>query len=105
MTLYSSPDPLTIHSRPHVPRMKNLADMTEPELSCLMKLFAEVIQHTGVSLGVGCPNFVLLVFNNPKIAQYVSNCDRKGIIEAMLECAIRLHNKEDVTRNSSTGGS
>ena len=82
---------------------KQLADMTEPELSALMKSFAEVIKHTGISLGVGCPYFVLLVFNDPKLTQYVSNCERNGMIQAMLEGTLRLMKNEDVTREPPAG--
>jgi hypothetical protein len=44
------------------------------------------------------PQFCLLLFNDPKIAQYVCNCRREDVILAMRECAERLENKQDVTR-------
>lgn len=74
--------------------MKRLEEMTEPELRDLMNRCARAVQE---QLGWQS-QFVLLVFDDPKIAQYVSTCERKSIIEAMRECANRLEAKEDVPR-------
>jgi hypothetical protein len=42
--------------------------------------------------------FVLVLFNDPKVAQYVSNCTRESMIEAMRETADRLERNLDVKR-------
>jgi hypothetical protein len=78
--------------------VKRLEDMTEPELRELCNLAGAAIEYAADYLGVERPHFCLLLFNDPKIAQYVANCERAGIIEAMRETADRLERKQDVTR-------
>lgn len=57
---------------------KRLSDMTEPEL------------REGL--------FVLVAFDDPGLAQYISNCDRDNMVRSLRECADRLEAREDVTR-------
>jgi hypothetical protein len=78
--------------------MKKLEDMTEPELQELMHACALDIELAANHLGVEKPRFVLVLFNDPKTAQYVANCRRKDIIKAMRETADRLEKNEDVPR-------
>lgn len=78
--------------------MKLLKDMTEPELRHTMSTLARQIVTTATMLGVEKPMFVLLLFNDPAVAQYVANCERKGVIEALLEAAGRLQRNEDIPR-------
>lgn len=78
--------------------MKRLEDMTEPELANLMTTVARAIVNTAANLGVEKPLFALVMFNDPKIAQYIGNCRREDIILSMRETADRLERKEDVTR-------
>jgi hypothetical protein len=78
--------------------MKLLEDMNEPELTKLMQLAAKSLEDSFRVSGAEKPHFVLVVFNDPKIAQYISNCRRSDIIQAMRETADRLERKQDVTR-------
>ena len=78
--------------------MKRLEHMTEPELREFLNTLAGGIELMASELGVEKPHFCLVVFNDPKVAQYVSNCRRGDIIQAMRETANRLASKEDVTR-------
>jgi hypothetical protein len=79
--------------------MTPLDEMTEPELRNLMNAMARAVENTGRNFGVTPkPYFTLLVWNDPKIAQYVSNCERHSMIAAIRETADRLEQKEDVTR-------
>jgi len=79
--------------------MKKLETMTEPELRDLMNRCAQAVQITAVEFcGVEKPEFVLVLFNDPKVAQYVANCTRESMIEAMRETADRLERGEDVPR-------
>jgi hypothetical protein len=78
----------------------HLKDMTEPELRTYFSQLAAAIQQVlpeGPSKS-GSALFVLLVFDDPKLAQYVSNAERAGIIESMRECADRLEKGEDLPR-------
>jgi hypothetical protein len=75
-----------------------LEDMTEPELAEFMTALARSIGGTAAHLGVERPLFVLVVFNDPALGQYISNCERADVIKAMRETASRLERKEDVTR-------
>jgi hypothetical protein len=77
---------------------KRLEDMTEPELSKLLRAFADAVKSTGVRLLGEKPQFVLLLFNDPKIAQYVASIEREGAIEALRETADRLERRESVER-------
>lgn len=78
--------------------MQRLEDMTEPELVQACNLAGTAIETTFQILGIERPRFALLLFNDPKVAQWVSNCDRKDVITAMRECADRLGRRQDVTR-------
>jgi hypothetical protein len=70
--------------------MKRFSDMTEPELRSYLNEMASAITGITVGLGVEKPNFVLLIFNDPREAQYVSNCFRPDVIRALREGADRL---------------
>jgi hypothetical protein len=77
-----------------------LKDMTEPQLRVYFSALAKSVEMAlpdGPSKN-GRSLFVLLVFDDPAVAQYVSNGQRADIIKAMRECADRLERKEDVTR-------
>lgn len=78
--------------------MHRLEDMTEQELSELLGKMARAIVETARLNDVEKPLFVLLVFNDPKVAQYVANGTRADIIKAMREAAERLENRQDVPR-------
>jgi len=79
--------------------MKRLEDMTEPELRDLMNTMGRAIECVAVDeFGVEKPLFALLLFNDPKVAQWMSNCQRGDVIAAMRETADRLERNQDVTR-------
>jgi hypothetical protein len=78
--------------------MKKLEDMTEPELRDLMNHLARGVVSKAEDAGCEKPQFVLVLFNDPKVAQYVANCSRQSMIEAMRETANRLENKQDIPR-------
>ncbi len=80
--------------------MKRLEDMTEGELSEVMIRAARAVEvalppGSGPS---GRSMFVLLVFDDPAVGQYISSCQRSDMIKAMRETANRLERKEDVPR-------
>jgi hypothetical protein len=77
---------------------QRLEDMTEPEIKELMTDCAQALKYQLARRVFGTPQFALVVFNDPKIAQYISTCERSTMIEAMRETAGRLERKEDVTR-------
>lgn len=79
-------------------REVEIENMSEPELAELMNLLARQVGQTCKARHVEPPKFALLLFNDPAVAQYVANCDRSDIIEAMRECADRLEQKQDVPR-------
>lgn len=78
---------------------RQLEYMTEPELAELMRGLADAVVMTGETIfDVGKPHFVLLIFNDPKFAQYISNCQRPEMIRALRETADRLERKQDFPR-------
>ena len=81
--------------------MKHLEDMTEPELGELMQAFGEQINAVAAVMNCEPPHFALLVFNDPAVAQYISNCKREDIIVAMGECADILRRNQDVPRKEN----
>jgi hypothetical protein len=78
--------------------MKRLEDMAEPELSTLMTAMAKSIESIALIQNVTKPHFALLLFNDPKVAQYIGNCERSDIIKALREAADRLERNQDVRR-------
>jgi len=76
-----------------------LEDMTEPELAEVMNTAARAVTESLEDLGVAGPLFALLLFNDPRVANYISNCDRHGVILAMRNCADRMERNQDVRRN------
>lgn len=75
-----------------------LCDMNEPKMKAMLNDVAAGITHKIMANGVDKPLFALLIFDDPKIAQYVSNCERKCMIEALRETADRLERNEVITR-------
>lgn len=75
-----------------------LRDMDEVELGSLMTLLAKSLERAAAKFLDEKPLFVLVLFNDPEIAQYVSNCDRSTTIAAMRETADRLERRDDVSR-------
>lgn len=82
--------------------MKRLEDMTEAELAALLSDCARAVMdvlRAGVVTADGSRHqFALVVFDDPRVAQYVSSCTRGSMIEAMRETADRLERNQDVPR-------
>lgn len=80
--------------------MRRLRDMTEPELRQYMQKLAAATESVmpGGPSAEGRSLFVLLVFDEPGLAQYVSNCSRENMVQALRECADRLESREDIPR-------
>lgn len=66
--------------------------MTEPQIANAMRLAI-----TAAAGGNG--KLVLLVFDDPKIAQYAATCRREDVILALREAADRLEKNLDVPRS------
>jgi len=84
--------------------VKTLRDMTEPELRELMEAMARSIEKMAFAMGVEKPQFALLVWNDPQIAQYISNCTRETMIQALRETTDRIERNQDVPREGSVTG-
>lgn len=78
--------------------MIKLQDMTEPELRGLLDSIGKRIEQVATSRGVERPLFALVLFNDPKLGQYVCNCERVTMIAALRETADRLERNQDVRR-------
>ncbi len=81
--------------------MKNLENMTEPELHAFMRLCAKAVEGAAKVSYVERPLFALILFNDPKIGQYICNCSRETTIEALRETADRLERNQDIPRSST----
>jgi hypothetical protein len=82
--------------------LKELADMTEPELRDYCNRMATAIEDKlppGEGRRGRCM-FALLFWPTIEggIAQYVSNAQRPGMIKMLRETADRLERRQDVTR-------
>jgi hypothetical protein len=76
--------------------MKTLRDMTEPEMKEYFQMLAEATESVlpaGPSASGRCL-FVLLVFDDPGLAQYVSNASLENMIRALRETADRFERDE-----------
>jgi hypothetical protein len=78
--------------------VNKLEDLDEVELGKLMKACALSIEQVFRYVELERPLFTLLIWNDPKIAQYICNCPRTTAIEAIRETADRLAARDDVTR-------
>lgn len=78
--------------------IKRLENMTEPELALYCNTAGKAIMEASQVCEVEKPKFVLLLFNDPKVAQYVCNCDREDVIKALREAADRLEHNEVLKR-------
>jgi hypothetical protein len=72
-----------------------LRDMNEPEMRHYFNLVGRATESI---LPEDARKFVLLVFDDPGLGQYVGNCERSDIIKALRETADRLEAKEDIPR-------
>jgi len=72
---------------------EQLSNMTEPELKRLLTDIANYIKSSTDSL------FMVVFFDEPGVAQYVSNAKREDCIRAMEEAALRFKNKEIIERD------
>ena len=79
--------------------MKKLENLTEPELKALMDTMGLMILRVAEHMQIEKPMFALLLFNDPKLSQYCSNCNRADMIKALREAADHLErDKDGVTR-------
>jgi len=69
-----------------------LANMTEPEIKEMLLQSAANITERTESL------FMLVVFDDPGVAQYISNAKREDCIKAMEETAERFRNQQTIER-------
>jgi hypothetical protein len=76
--------------------MKQLEDMTEPELRTLTNAVLNAVDSR-LPKDTG---FMVLFWphGRHKISQYGSNCERSDMIKALREAADRLERKQDVER-------
>lgn len=70
--------------------LRKMGEMTEAELGLLMRSYAVALEKVAEVLMVEKPNFVLLVFNHPSRTQYVANCGRESVVEAMKEAVAKF---------------
>lgn len=80
-------------------KLRELGELTDAELKQLMIDMARAVESAVHSRNVVKPHFALLVFNHPTEAQYIGNCERASMIQAMKEAAARLERNEDTRRN------
>lgn len=78
--------------------MIELEYLNEQELRNLMNSVCRRVEAGFAECGVEKPFFCIVVFNDPKVAQYAANCTRDSMIQAMRETADRLAGNQDVKR-------
>lgn len=79
--------------------MKKLEHLTEPELSAYMRALATAIEWVAEHEGIEKPHFALVLWNDPKVGQYIGNSKRADIITAMREMADRMEQRMDRPRS------
>lgn len=77
---------------------KLLMNLNEPQLREVMLTIAKRIEGTAFELNIEKPKYVVILFNDPAIGQYISNCSREDCIKAIRETADRLERREDIPR-------
>jgi len=78
--------------------MKHLGLMTEPELKVMCDMMACAVLDSAKIADVEEPHFVLLLFNDRRLVQFVCNCQRGDVIKALQQCADSLERQEEVPR-------
>jgi hypothetical protein len=79
--------------------LRNLRDMDELDHGAVMTSLADAVTYTATQLlKIEKPLFVLVLFNDPEVAQYIGNCERADAVTAMREMADRLERRDDVER-------
>ncbi len=81
--------------------MTKLENLTEPQLHKLMRLCSTSIEGAFKVSYIEKPLFALIIFNDPAIGQYISNCERADMIKALRETADRLEKNQDIPRSST----
>ena len=78
--------------------MRKLLEMTDPEIRQYMNMLAAATESImpAADNARGRALFVVLVFDDPGMAHYASNCDRGTMVQALRECADRLEGREDI---------
>ena len=87
----------------HVTAMRH---MTEPELREYFRSLSGAIEDclpAGPSRK-GRALFALIVFDDPGVAQYVSNANRQDMIRALRETADRIEKREMIEREPFSRG-
>jgi hypothetical protein len=66
-------------------------DLTDPQLRQLMTSVTDQIRVQSQFLGLdGYPMFCLLLFGDPRLAHYITNCEARTTAAALREVAERL---------------
>ncbi len=66
-----------------------IKNLTEPETAAIMRRCADAVKREIRAAG-GRGDFVLLMFDDPGIANYIASVQRPDAIKAMRECAYRM---------------
>ena len=84
--------------------MIQLENLTEAEIGTLMIEMGRAVEAIGRKRGLHPkPYFTLLLWNDPKVCQYLSNCERRSMVAALRETADRLERRQDVPRVPENG--
>lgn len=75
--------------------MKDVRDMTEPELKQWMESLLELNQSLSPT---GIAGFMVIAFGEDYITHYASSIEREGAIQALRELADRLESGDTVER-------
>lgn len=78
---------------------RRLRDLTEPQLAGVMRRGAKAVEAELPPKTL----YLILAFDSPALAQYISNCDRSTMVQALREAANRLEGREDVPRVAFPG--
>lgn len=78
--------------------LAKLENLNEPQLRSMMRAMAQSVEIVAENFGCEKPLFTLLLFNDPKVGQYICNCQRAEMIQCLRETADRLERREDIPR-------
>jgi hypothetical protein len=75
-------------------------DMTDPEICAALEMCERALELVCRELRVEPPLYFLLMLNDPREANFISNVERTGMVKALAECVGRLQRDEDYDRES-----
>jgi hypothetical protein len=79
-------------------------DMTDPEICAALEMCEKALELVCRELRIEPPLYFLLMLNDPREGNFISNVERGRMVKALAECVGRLQREEDYDRQPAESG-